>query len=121
MRQTGLNDIGNTWSVIMTCEEQIQQRLDQMPVSCRCTYKKAIKKKSMRATLNSFCLERVGYLRAEITACIDKACPLWAYRPYSFSDKAQMRRFSGAESTNAAQGVLMQGQAEFAEATGPWA
>ena len=86
----------------MTREEQIQQRLDQMPMSCRGTYKKAVAKKSMRAALNSFCLECVGYQRAEITACTDPACPLWAYRPYSVSKKAQIRRLSRAESTNAA-------------------
>ena len=86
----------------MTRQEQIQQRLDQMPMSCRGMYKKAIAKKSMRAALNSFCLECVNYQRAEITVCTDKACPLWAYRPYSVSEKAQIRRFSGVESTNAA-------------------
>ena len=86
----------------MTREEQIQQRLDQIPISCRGMYKKAVKKKSMRAALNSFCLECVGYQRAEITVCTDKACPLWAYRPYSVSEKAQIRCFSGVESTNAA-------------------
>jgi hypothetical protein len=86
----------------MTREEQIQQRLDQMPATCRGAYKKAVAKKSMRAALNSFCLECVGYQRVEITACTDKACPLWAYRPYRISQKAQIRRLSSLESTNAA-------------------
>ncbi len=86
----------------MTRQEQIQQRLEQMPVTCRGAYKKAVAKKSMRAALNSFCLECVGYKRAEITACTDKACPLWAYRPYSVLKKAQIRRLSSVESTNAA-------------------
>ena len=86
----------------MNREEQVQQRLDQMPMSCRRTYKKAIAKKSMRAALNSFCLECVGYQREEIKSCTDLACPLWAYRPYSVPEKAQIRRFSAVESTNAA-------------------
>ena len=50
----------------MTRQEQIQQRLDQMPVSCRRAYKKAVEKRSMRAALDSFCLECVGYQREEI-------------------------------------------------------
>ena len=73
-----------------------------MPTNYRRTYKKAIAKKSMRAALNSFCLECVGYQRAEITACTDKACPLWAYRPYSVPQKAQIGHFELVESTNAA-------------------
>ena len=86
----------------MTRQEQIQQRLDQMPMSCRGTYKKAVAKKSMRAALNSFCLECVGYQREEIKVCTDLACPLWAYRPYSVSEKAQIGHFKLVESTNAA-------------------
>ena len=86
----------------MTREEQVQQRLDQMPVTCRGAYKKAVAKKSMRAALNSFCLECVGYQREEIKVCTDKACPLWAYRPYSVSKKAQIGHFKLVESTNAA-------------------
>jgi hypothetical protein len=86
----------------MNREEQIQQRLDQMPTSCRRTYKKAVAKKSMRAALNSFCLECVDYQREEIKACTDMACPLWAYRPYRISQKAQRGHFKLVESTNAA-------------------
>ena len=86
----------------MNREEQIQQRLKQMPTIYRGVYKKAVKKKSMRAALNSFCLECVGYQREEIKVCADLACPLWPYRPYSVSEQAQIRRLSGAESTNAA-------------------
>ncbi|MBL7188170.1 MAG: hypothetical protein ISS70_17745 [Phycisphaerae bacterium] len=86
----------------MTREEQIQQRLDQMPISCRGMYKKAVKKKSMRAALNSFCLECVGYQREEVKACTDLACPLWAYRPYSVSEKAHISHFRLVEATNAA-------------------
>ena len=86
----------------MSREEQIQRRLDQIPISCRGMYKKAVKKKSMRAALNSFCLECVGYQREEIKVCTDLACPLWAYRPYSVSKKAQIGHFKLVESTNAA-------------------
>jgi hypothetical protein len=86
----------------MTRQEQLLQRIDQMPESCRGAYKKAVAKKSMRAALNSFCLECVGYQREEIKVCTDLACPLWAYRPYSVLKKAQIRRLSSLESTNAA-------------------
>ena len=86
----------------VTREERIQQRSDQMPMSCRRTYKKAVGKKSMRAALDSSCLECVGYQREEIKACTDLACPLWSYRPYSVSEKAHRGHFTLLESTNAA-------------------
>jgi hypothetical protein len=73
-----------------------------MPVSYRQRYKNAVERKSMRAAVDSFCVECVGYQREEIKVCTDQGCPLWAYRPYRISQKAQIRHFEVAESTNAA-------------------
>lgn len=62
--------------------EQIAERLSGMPVTCRGVYTKAVSHKSMRAAVNSQCLECCGYQRKEISVCTDLACPLYSYRPF---------------------------------------
>ena len=62
--------------------EQIAKRLKQMPESYRAKYKKAVTRKSMRAAINSQCLECCGYQRTEVSVCTDLGCPLYLYRPY---------------------------------------
>jgi hypothetical protein len=37
---------------------------------------------STRAAVTLHCLQCVGYLRSEVTACTSIRCPLWAFRPY---------------------------------------
>ena len=63
-------------------DEQIAKRLEQVPVKYRGAYKKAIARRSMRAAVNSQCLECVGHQRREVSVCTDLACPLYLYRPY---------------------------------------
>lgn len=63
-------------------DEQIEKRLNQIPESHRAKYEKAVSRKSMRAAVNSQCLECVGYLTKEVSMCTDLACPLYLYRPY---------------------------------------
>jgi hypothetical protein len=63
-------------------QEQIAERRAQMPRSYRACYDKAISGKSLRAAINSFCLECVCWQTVEIRNCTDKACPLWTVRPY---------------------------------------
>lgn len=62
--------------------EQVAKRIAGMPTTCRGAYKKAVNHKSMRAAVNSQCLECVGYIRKEISVCTDLACPLYSYRPF---------------------------------------
>jgi len=82
-------------------EEQIRERLAQIPESQRRAYIKAVGRKSMAAACKSFCYECVGYVREEVKVCSDLACPLWMYRPgRSVSGKAKIERFSAVESTN---------------------
>jgi len=59
-----------------------EERLRQMPVSCRATYKKAMKGRSMKAGITAFCTECVGYVRKEVEVCTDTGCPLYPYRPF---------------------------------------
>jgi hypothetical protein len=37
---------------------------------------------SPRAAIKAKCLECVGYVRADVSACVAVRCPLHAYRPY---------------------------------------
>lgn len=74
--------------------EQIDKRISEMPVTCQGIYKRAINHKSMRAAVNSQCLECVGYVRKEISVCTDLGCPLYSYRPFQ-------KRTSGGNDTPA--------------------
>jgi len=60
----------------------IAERRAQMPRAYRATYDRAVGGKSLRAAINSFCLECVCWQIQEIRDCTDIACPLYAVRPY---------------------------------------
>lgn len=50
--------------------------------SYRRQYDKAINKKSMRAAVNSKCLDCMCWQQAEVKNCDIVTCPLHLYRPY---------------------------------------
>lgn len=70
-----------------TRDEKIAKRLEQMPRAYRATYKKAVAGNSLRACINSQCLECVCWQRKEVTLCTDLGCPLYAVRPYQRSSQ----------------------------------
>ena len=84
-----------------TRAEKIAKRRAEMPETCRGVYDKAVAGKSLRAAVNAFCLECVGWKRQEITQCTSPACPLYAARPYRNPRKAQIDSAGAPESTNA--------------------
>ena len=67
---------------MLSREEQIAARREQMPRSCRRNYDKALGGRSLRAAVNAFCLECVCWNRREVRLCTDLACPLYVVRPY---------------------------------------
>jgi hypothetical protein len=66
-------------------DQKISERRAQMPRAYRATYNRAVGGKSLRAAINSFCLECVCWQIGEIRDCTDLACPLHAIRPYQES------------------------------------
>lgn len=85
-----------------TRQEQIADRLANIPESNRKTYQKAVGGRNRAAAVKAFCQECVGYERAEITACTDLGCSLYPYRPYRTARMPQNvtgERFSPPEST----------------------
>ena len=68
-----------------TQEAMIRDRLLEMPVTCRGTYLRAMKGKSMQAAIKAHCLECVGWIRAEVEKCTAMGCALYPYKP--FQDK----------------------------------
>ena len=81
-------------------DEQIAERLRQMPKKYRATYRRATKGRSLRACINAQCLECVCWQSREVTLCTDLGCPLYAVRPYQ--DRAGStpdEPFSGTDST----------------------
>ena len=61
----------------------VKARIAQMPTTCRLTYLKAATGKgSPRNAIKAFCMECVGWVRPEVTACTATACPLYSFRPF---------------------------------------
>lgn len=82
-------------------EEQIADRLRQIPRKYRGAYRRAVKGKSLRACINAFCQECVCWQSKEIRLCTDCACPLWAVRPYRSSGTGPDGQFSSGEEAEA--------------------
>jgi hypothetical protein len=87
-------------------DEQIAERLKQMPRKYRATYRRAVEGKSLRACINAQCLECVGWQSGEVTRCTDLGCPLYAVRPYqNGSGSGQDGRLVDAEAPQGAEGA----------------
>ncbi len=83
--------------------EKVAERRAQMPRSYRTTYDKAVSGRSLRAAINSFCLECVCWRIEEIRNCTDLACPLYAVRPYQLPQNGRESRSVLPESTNSGE------------------
>jgi len=86
-------------------ETQIAKRRADMPRSYRACYDKAVSGKSLRAAINSFCLECVCWQIEEIRQCTDLACSLYAVRPYQLPQNAREGRSAPPESKKSVQDV----------------
>ena len=91
-------------------ERKCNELITQMPSSYRACYKKAIGGKSLRASVNSFCLECVCWRIEEIRNCTDLSCPLFAVRPYQIPQNGHDKAFSGEESKNSTKGISSSGK-----------
>lgn len=77
-----LNDLESTKQ-----GRQVEDRLEQMPVSRRATYTKAMRGRSRGSAIRAFCQMCVGWQISvdgenQIEDCTDLGCPLYPYRPY---------------------------------------
>lgn len=61
---------------------KVKKRAADMPAKYRSQYMRAMSGKSLRAGVNSFCLECVMWQKEEVRHCTAPACPLYPYRPY---------------------------------------
>ena len=70
----------------MTREEALAAWREHIPDKHNGKYRKqwdkAIKKKSMRAAVNSKCLDCCNWQAKEVKLCTVPTCPLFEYRPY---------------------------------------
>ena len=88
-------------------QKQIAERRAQMPRSYRACYDKAVSGKSLRAAINSFCLECVCWQIEEIRNCTDLGCPLFSLRPYQGSaQNAREGRSTRARGTKSGNGDI---------------
>ena len=81
-------------------ESQIAEHRTQIPRKYRGLYDRAVRGRSLRACINAQCLECVGWVSKEITLCTDRACPLWAVRPYRDSGSGRDGHLIGTGSKN---------------------
>ncbi len=90
-------------------KQKIAERRADMPRIYRATYDKAVTGKSLRAAVNSFCVQCVMYQREEVRLCTSLECALWPYRPYRDKPKCRSKNTSeglsfSAESKKSSQG-----------------
>lgn len=50
-------------------------------------YDRAMKGKSRKAAMKSFCIECMGYDHEEVLNCVDEGCPMFPYRQVKNVDK----------------------------------
>jgi len=82
-------------------QEKIAERRADTPKVYRASYDRAVSGRSLRAAVNSFCIQCVMYQREEVRLCTSLACGLWPYRPYQGSSKNTSEGSDfGAESKN---------------------
>lgn len=79
--------------------EKIERHRANIPRQFRKVYDVAMSGRSLRAAVNSQCIECVGYVFSEVKQCCSHQCSLYPYRPvrgvsYGVSGVGQ----SGAES-----------------------
>jgi len=85
----------------LTPEQRIAKHKADMPNQYHRVYDIAMTGRSLRAAVNSQCIECVGYVFKEVRQCCDPECPLYPYRPvqgisYGASEPVE----SEQESTN---------------------
>lgn len=61
-------------------------KIEGVPAHYRKIYERAYAGTSRSAAIKAFCLDCVGFSRADITSCTAKACPLYSYRPYQHGE-----------------------------------
>ena len=66
--------------------EKQRQRIAEAPESARGILTRAYKGNSRATAVKAFCLQCVGYTRADVKSCTATGCPLWPYRPYRIDD-----------------------------------
>ena len=66
-------------------DNQISEKIANMPSKYRKTYQKATEGNSRKFAIHSMCLECQQWQREEVRQCNDTLCPLHPYKPYNES------------------------------------
>jgi len=82
-----------------TPQERIAKHRADMPRQFRRVYDVAMTGRSLRAAVNSQCIECMAYVFSEVRLCVSPECPLFLCRPlqgvsYGVSDVAQSEQES---------------------------
>ena len=95
----------------MTDRERIAQHREEIPRKYRRIFDKAMRGRSMKSGIHSFCLYCFGWIKTETEHCTNVICPLYPYRPYQKQIEHRRvscqtpteRGFGAVESTNSKQ------------------
>ena len=83
---------------------RIQEKAAGMPETMRKGYLQAAQGTgSPRTAIKAFCLECVGYVRAEVAQCTAAACPLFMYRPFQCAGASGTSGDDGPKAINPAK------------------
>jgi hypothetical protein len=63
--------------------------LSEVPGIYRETFRQAFSGKSRASGVKAFCLNCVGFIRADIRDCTACGCPLYPFRPYQRDDEPE--------------------------------
>ena len=66
--------------VALKCAKRLQDVSEAAPRHVA-TFQRAYEGKSLRAAINAFCVECMGFDASEVRHCTAPACPLFAVRP----------------------------------------
>ncbi len=86
-----------------TRQKKIADKIAQMPISFKATYKRATEGKSLRACINAQCQECCYYQIQEVRNCTSFTCPLYAVRPYQLPQGSLEDQDTPPESTYSAK------------------
>ena len=78
---------GENGSLRADFNEVQRRRLNDAPESCKGVLIRAYRGRSPAAGIKAFCLQCVGYVRADVRDCTALGCPLFLYRPFQRDDE----------------------------------
>jgi len=76
-------------------KQEIAKRCEDIPRRFQAQYLRAMEGNSLRAAINSGCLDCIGWKTKEVRHCSNRLCPLYMVRPYQTCSRNNRDGHSG--------------------------